>query len=113
MADEPLGMCPGEDDGTDLRIEVGSGDQPVQLLGDVEAEHLVPAAVDAGDQDGPAIFDLQMALVFVRHEFCSRAAFMGVENAGEEPRMRVAVLGPGSSRWLLSPQQAAGDWSSG
>src|SRR5205085_5827691 len=63
MADEPLGMRPGEDDGTDARIAVDPGYQPVQLTGDIEAEHLVRAAVDPDDQDGPAIFDLQTALV--------------------------------------------------
>ena len=78
MADEPLGMRPGEDDGTDVRITVGSCHQPVQLLGDVEAELLERAAVHPDDQHGPSIFDRQTALVFVWHEFCSRAEFMGM-----------------------------------
>jgi hypothetical protein len=78
MADEPLGMCPGEDDGTDVRITVGSGHQLLQLLGDVEAELLERAAVDPRDQNGPAIFDRETALVFVWHECCSRAEFMAM-----------------------------------
>ncbi|BBC29723.1 hypothetical protein SGFS_010170 [Streptomyces graminofaciens] len=83
MADEPLGMCPGEDDGTDARIAVDPVHQLVQLLGDIEAEQLVRAAVDPDDKDGSAVLDLQMTLVFVWHGFCSRAEFMGECKASE------------------------------
>jgi hypothetical protein len=111
MTDEPLGMRPGEDDGTDVRIAVGSGHQPVQLLGDVEAELLVRAAVDPDDQDGPAIFDRQTALVFVWHEFCSRAEFMSMGKCVGTAADACGSDEVGFARHAV-PAQAAGDWTS-
>jgi hypothetical protein len=38
MADEPLGMRPGEDDGMDAWVAVDPVHQFLELVGDVEAE---------------------------------------------------------------------------
>src|SRR3989440_3431688 len=69
MADEPPGMRPCEDDGMDAWVAVDPVHQLLQLVGDVEAEQAVRAAVDPDDQDGSAVLDLEMALVFVCHGF--------------------------------------------
>jgi hypothetical protein len=39
----------------------------LQLVGDIEAEQAVRAAVDPDDQDGSAALHLEVALVFVCH----------------------------------------------
>jgi hypothetical protein len=69
MTDEPLGMRPCEDDGMDAWVAVGPVHQLLQLVGDVEAEQAVRAAVDPDDQDGSAVLDLEVALVFACHRF--------------------------------------------
>jgi hypothetical protein len=76
MADEPLGMRPREDDGMDAWVAVEPVHQCLQLVGDVEAEHAVRAAVDPDDQDGSAVLDLEVALVFVCHGSSFRGAFV-------------------------------------
>ncbi|MET7663074.1 hypothetical protein ABZS99_30130 [Streptomyces sp. NPDC005463] len=92
MADEPLGMRPGEDDGTDARISVDPVHQLVQLVGDVEAEHLVRAAVDLDDEDGSAIFDLEMALVYGMDSAPVLSSWGEWELHGGQPRTRVAAM---------------------
>jgi hypothetical protein len=72
MADEPLGMRPGEDDGMHVGVAVDPVHQLLQLVGDFEAEHAVRAAVDPDDQDGSAVLHLEVALVFVCHGFSFR-----------------------------------------
>jgi hypothetical protein len=67
MADEPFGMRPCEDDGMDAWVAVDPVHQRLELVGDVEAEHAVRAAVDPDDQDGSAVLDLEVALVLVCH----------------------------------------------
>ena len=69
MADEPAGTRPGEHDGVDAWIAVDVIHQLVELVGDVEAEQAVLAAVDPHDQDGSAILDLEVAVVSVCHGF--------------------------------------------
>ena len=63
MADEPLGMRPGEDDGMDVGVGVDPVDQLLELGGHFGAEHAERAAVDPDDQDGAAVLDFEMALV--------------------------------------------------
>jgi hypothetical protein len=67
MADEPLGMRPRDDDGMDTWVAVDPAHQRLQLVGDVEAEQAVRAAVDPDDQHGSAVLDLEPALVFLCH----------------------------------------------
>src|SRR6266542_505439 len=76
MADEPPGMGPREDDGMDAWVAIDPVHQLLQPVGDVEAEQAVRATVDPDDQDGPAVLDLEVALVFVCHgsSFPGRAA---------------------------------------
>ena len=78
MADEPLGMGPGEHDGMDVGVAVGAVHQLLELVGDVEAEQAVRAAVDPGDQDGSAVLDLEVAFVLVCHEIASVGTSAGV-----------------------------------
>ena len=61
MADEPAGTRAGEHDGMDVWIAVDAVHQLVELVGDVEAEQAVWAAVDPHDQDGSAVLDLEVA----------------------------------------------------
>jgi hypothetical protein len=72
MTDEPLGMRPCEDDGMDARVAIHPVDQLLELVGDLEAEQAVRAAVDPDDQHGSAVLDLEVALVFVCHGSSSR-----------------------------------------
>jgi hypothetical protein len=67
MADEPLGMRPRENDCMDAWVAVDSVHERLQLIGDVEAEQAVRAAVDPDDQHGSAVLDLEPAFVFVCH----------------------------------------------
>jgi hypothetical protein len=48
-------------------ITVDAVHQLVDLVGDVEAEQAVRAAVDTHDQDGSAVLDLESSLVLLRH----------------------------------------------
>jgi hypothetical protein len=67
VADEPAGTRPGEHDGMHAWIAVDAVHQLVELVGDVEAEQAVRAAVDPHDQDGSAVLDLESALVLLGH----------------------------------------------
>jgi hypothetical protein len=73
VADEPLGVRSGEDDGVDVGVALDPVHQLLQLVGDVGAEQAVWAAVDP---DGSAILDLEVALR-IRHrmvcEFSKRS----------------------------------------
>ena len=74
VADGPAGTRPGEHHGMDAWIAVDAVHQLVELVGDVEAEQAVRAAVYPHDQDRSAVLDLEVALVLVCHGF----AFVGV-----------------------------------
>ena len=63
MADEPLGMRPGEDDGMDVGVGVDPVHQLLEPGGHFGAEHAERAAVDPDDQDGAAVLDFEMGLV--------------------------------------------------
>ena len=70
MADEPVRARPGEHDGVNVWIAVGAVHQIVELVGDLDAEQAVRPAVDPDDQDGPAVLDLKVAVVVMRHQGC-------------------------------------------
>ena len=70
MADEPAGTRAGEHDGVDAWITVDAVHQLIELVGDVDAEQAVRAAVDPHDQGGAAVLDLEVAVVLVCHGFC-------------------------------------------
>ena len=71
MADEPAGTRAGEHDGMDAWITVDAVHQLIELVGDVDAEQAVRAAVDPHDQGGAAVLDLEVAVVLVCHRLLS------------------------------------------
>lgn len=68
MADESARACAGKHHGADARIPVDPVYQLLELVGDIEAEQAVRAAVDPHDQHLSAVLDLEMSLGFVSHE---------------------------------------------
>jgi hypothetical protein len=78
MADEAAGACAGENDGVDAWITVDAIHQLIELVGDVEAEQAVRAAVDPHDQGGSAVLDLEVAVVSLCHECCFPCGFVRV-----------------------------------
>lgn len=74
MADEPLGMRPGEDDRVHARVAVDAVHQRFQLVGDLEAEQPVRATIDARDQNGAAVLDIEVPLAVLSHRLCLRGA---------------------------------------
>ena len=77
MADEPAGARAGEHDGVDAWITVDAVHQLIELVGDVDAEQAVGAAVDPHDQDRAAVLDLEVTVVLVCHECCFPCDFVG------------------------------------
>ena len=69
MADEPARTRAGEHDGMDAWITVDAVHQLIELVGDVDPEQAVGAAVDPHDQGGAAVLDLEVAVVLLCHGF--------------------------------------------
>jgi hypothetical protein len=69
MTDEPAGTRAREHDGVDAWITVDAAHQLIELVGDIDAEQAVRAAVDPHDQGGAAILDLKVAVVLVCHGY--------------------------------------------
>jgi hypothetical protein len=80
VADEPAGTRPGEHDGMDTGIAVDTVHEIVELIGDIDAEQAVRAAVDPHDQDRSAVLDLKVAGALVCHGFCFRCDRSGEAN---------------------------------
>ena len=78
MADEPAGARAGEHDGMDAWVAVDAIHQLVELVGDVDAEQAVRAAVDPHDQDRAAVLDLEVTgLSWCVMASCFRSGFVG------------------------------------
>ena len=69
MADEPAGPRAGEHDGMDAGVAVDAVDQVVEFVSRLEAEQAVWSTVDARDQGGSAVLDLEVAVVWKCHGF--------------------------------------------
>jgi len=67
VADEPALAGAGEHHRVNVRVAVDAAHQRVELVGDVQAEHAVGAAIHSHDQNGSAVLDLEVALVLVGH----------------------------------------------
>jgi hypothetical protein len=67
VADKPARTRTGEHDGVDAWITADAVDQRIELIGDVDPEQAVGAAVDSHDQGGSAVHDLERAVVLVCH----------------------------------------------
>jgi hypothetical protein len=53
----------------DAWITVHAVDQLIELIGDVDPEQAVGAAVDSHDQGGAAVLDPEVAAVLLCHDF--------------------------------------------
>ena len=97
MADEPLGMRPGEDDGMDVRVAVGPVHQLVQLVGDVEAEQLCGPPSTRTIRTAPRSSTSRWPLSLYGMD-SAPVLSSWVEVCGDRPWMRVAAMGSGLPR---------------
>jgi hypothetical protein len=78
VADEPARTRTREHDGMDAGIAVDAVDQLVEFVGDVDSEEAVRSAVEACDQDGSAVLDLEVFGVVVCHGRLLPSCFVDV-----------------------------------
>jgi hypothetical protein len=94
MADEPAGARAGEHDRVDAWITVDAAHQLVELVGDVEAEQAVRAAVDPHDQGGATVLDLELAVVSLCHGYLLSLGLCHALPVGEQVQSSVTTTFP-------------------